>query len=510
MSHWHWGRARWAAGILGVAVVIAPLSGASAAAPEPSTPSVDLLVGLRPGTSPAHARVLERDAGTTYVRSISQLGVEVVSVPAGRAAAALGTLRRDARVAFAESDHRVQATDTTPNDPGWPNQWSLPKVRAPLAWDTTTGSPSVVVAVLDTGVDSTQPDLQGAPVPGRDVVNNDADPTDDHGHGTYVAGIAGARGNNALGVASLCWSCAVMPVKVLGADGTGSYSNVAAGITWATDHGARVITMSLGGAASSTTLSAAVDYARQRDVVVVASAGNDGTTTPNYPAAIPGVLSVAGSDANDARYSWSTYGSWVALTAPGCNLTTGRSGWYGTFCGTSSSTPVVAGIAGLARSAAPSASGVTVEQALRASAVPVGYVASGRVDAAGTIARLGSSSTTTSTTATSTTTSTTATSTTTTAPSTTLTTSFSGSLNTKTTSRTYSVTAGAGPLSAALTFTKAPSLTLTVRAADGTVIAQASGSSVLRLAPNVARGTYQLVVSGTASASFTLTVTTAI
>jgi Subtilase family len=172
-----------------------------------------------------------------------------------------------------------------------------------------------------------------------------------------------------------------MPVKVIDTN-SGTVSSVAAGITWATDHSARIISMSLGFTSNSSTLGSAVQYAHEHNVVMIAAAGNYGNNTPVYPAAYPEVLSVAGTDGNDQLYSWSDYGSWVKLAAPGCNFATGTGGWYGTLCGTSSAAPAIAGIAGLAGSYAPAASNTQIEQALESqrlpSALPCKY---GRADA---------------------------------------------------------------------------------------------------------------------------------
>lgn len=342
-----------------------------------SASATDLLVKFEHG-APAGARV------------IPGIGVAVVDAPPDRAAAVLSNLRRDPSVAFAERDGVLSAA-ATPNDYWWPSQWSAVKVNAPSAWDMATGSEGTVIAVLDSGIDYSQPDLQGATVAGRDVVNSDSDPRDDYGHGTQVAGVAAARSNNTIGVAGYCWRCSIMPVKVLGSTGTGSVSNVAAGIVWATDHGARVINLSLGSTASSTTLAEAAKYAYDRGVVLVAAAGNSSSSTPNYPAALPTVIGVAGSDSVDGLTGTSNFGSWVDVAAPGCNFTTGLSSWYGTFCGTSSAAPAVAGIAGLALSLAPGASNRQVEEALESTAVSQSYVRYGRIDAAATLRALGGS-----------------------------------------------------------------------------------------------------------------------
>jgi len=357
------------------AVLITTTALAAGAAPSaiaaPDAVPGQLLVTYGDGVSAAAQAAIEAGVGASIVRTIPELGVHVLRVPDAAADRVVDALSHNPAVTFAERDHIAQAT-STPNDYWWPSEWSPVKTNAPTAWNTTTGSASVVVAVLDSGVDTTQPDLQSKLVAGRDIVNNDADPTDDNGHGTMTAGIVGAASNNGIGVASYCWGCAVMPVKVLGADGTGSYSNIAAGITWAADNGARVINLSLGGTTDSSTLHSAVTYAHDKGVVLVAAAGNSGTTAYNYPAAFPEVVSVAGTDSTDVLYSWSNYGSWVKVAAPGMNYTVGRSGWYGQFGGTSSASPVVAGIAGLVASAAPAATTAQIEQAITSSAVKVG------------------------------------------------------------------------------------------------------------------------------------------
>jgi subtilisin family serine protease len=297
-------------------------------------------------------------------------------------------------VRYVERDQavmRITAADVmqdTPTDPLWGQQWGPALTEAPTAWAVTRGSPSVVVAVLDTGVDFSQPDLQGAFVPGYDFVNNDADPIDDHGHGTEVAGIVAARADNGLGGAGLCPRCSIMPVKVVGADGRATEGNVASGITWAADHGARVINLSLGGT-YGTTVAAAVNYATDKGVLIVAAAGNNGNSSPFYPAADAGVLSVAATQPDDHLYSWSNYGDWVAVAAPGCELATVPGGQYGEVCGTSAATPVVSGLAALAISYSPTASIDAIKQAITSSAHGVGGVTYGRVDVADTLAALG-------------------------------------------------------------------------------------------------------------------------
>ena len=291
------------------------------------------------------------------------------------------------------------AAPVAPNDPLWSNSWSLTKTNAAAAWSLTTGAAETVVAVLDTGVDLSHPDLQGSFVQGYDVVNGDDDPSDDHGHGTMVAGIVAARANNGLGGVGACSRCSLMPVKVIAANGSGDAGDVAEGVRWAADHGARVLNMSFILSGPDENVAQAIEYARGRGVVVVAAAGNAGTADVTFPASYPGVVSVAGTDAADARYDWSSYGSWVRLAAPGCNLTTAPGVGYGDFCGTSSATAFVSGVAGLARSFAPALSPDAIAQALSAGALRVGdFVSAGRVDAGAVVDSLRARAVTTSST----------------------------------------------------------------------------------------------------------------
>ena len=371
---------------VGVASAMPTEPGSSAGAQSGRLAAGRVLVQFRADVSAADQAATEHGQGARALGGVNGLGVKVLEVPAGAEQRVIDALRNSGRVVYAERDG-VATTEGTPNDYWWPRQWSPVKVNAPQAWDRTTGSSSVVVAVLDTGV-TPQADLQGKLTAGYDFVNNDADPADDHGHGTMAAGVVGAVSNNSVGVASLCWSCTVMPVKVMGADGNGTYSAIASGITWAADHGAKVISLSLSGTATSTTLQSAIDYAYGKGAVITAAAGNTACNCVSYPAAYPHVLGVAATDASDALATYSNFGSWVKVAAPGSNYTTTYTGGYTSFAGTSSATPVVAGIAGLAFSAGATTN-TQVMDAITGTAAKVGtFVASGRVDAAATLAAL--------------------------------------------------------------------------------------------------------------------------
>jgi subtilisin family serine protease len=341
-----------------------------------------LLVRFLAGTSPAEVEGAAARAGGSVVGHIAELGIHVVDVPPAETEEALASLRSEGSVESVERDVLVQGLDTVPNDELWPVQWGLRLVGAPRAWDATRGTSAIVIAVLDTGIDRAHPDLAGATVPGRDLVNDDSDPADDEGHGTSVAGVLAARTNNGEGQAGMCWACSLMPVKVLNSEGSGAMSTVASGIVWAVDHGARVVNMSLGSAGNTNALASAVAYAARKNAVLVAAAGNSNVDTPFYPAAYSDVIGVAATDDADVRYTWSNYGDWVAVAAPGCNAAPRLGGGYIEFCGTSSAAPLVAGIAALALSLNTTASTSEIEQAIATKATPVpGVALFGRVNA---------------------------------------------------------------------------------------------------------------------------------
>lgn len=350
-----------------------------------------LVVKFRDGTARSTVnRVLAR-ADAELERTVAPLDARVVEVAPRELRDAIDTLDDSAAVEYVERDLAVEQLETLPNDSLWSTQWGPRHIDAPQAWDATTGAAAVVVAVIDTGVDARHPDLRGALVAGWDFVNGDSDASDDEGHGTATAGVIAARTNNRRGQAGICWKCSIMPVKVLGADGSGSMSTVAAGIVWAVDHGARVVNLSLGGVGTTQTLTDAVAYAAGKGAVVVAAAGNSGVAAPLYPAAYPEVLGIAATTRSDSLYSWSNYGpEAVELAAPGCNTAPSLDGGYVNFCGTSSAAPVVAGLVGLALSAKPAATRLEIEQALAATATPVpSAVRYGRVNAKAALAKLG-------------------------------------------------------------------------------------------------------------------------
>jgi subtilisin family serine protease len=374
---------------------------------EPSAPADGLLVQFDPGTSDAAIRTAISAAGGRIEESAGDTGYIKVSTGDRPAAEVQAKLDRSPLVSEV-GPNTIRYAAAVPNDPNFSQQTAyLQAMNLPAAWDTTTGNDSMILAILDSGVQLNHPDLAGRLVSGWDFVNRDSDPNDDFGHGTMVAGIAAASTNNGRGVAGATWQGKIMPIKVLDDEGQADDNNIAAGIRWAVDHNASVINLSLGGPGEGTgILQQAVDYATSRNVVVVAAAGNDGNrgvleaTAPHYPAACAGVIAVGATDAAGNHASFSSYGNWVDVVAPGAVTespargisTTMRGSSYGSGSGTSFSAPLVAGVAFLMRAANPNANQATVSNRLIGTARdlgPAGFDAvygSGMVDATAALA----------------------------------------------------------------------------------------------------------------------------
>ena len=342
-----------------------------------------LLVTMRSGTSAADAaQILSRVQGRE-IGSVGEQTTRVVSVPWMLRGMARKALLADPRVASVEDD-AVATAAVVPNDPYWPKQWNARRIRATEAWDASRGDAGITIAIIDTGVDGNHPDLRGRMVRGWDFQNDDANPYDDDGHGTAVATTAAAAGNDHVGIAGMCWKCKVMPVKVLNGRGHGTNSNIAAGVVWAVKHGADVINMSIAGLSQTNVLGDAVAYAIRQGVIVVAAAGNDGSSHRTYPAAYPGVISVAATNESDRLYSWSNRGSWVTLAAPGCAYSGRPHARWAWLCGTSLASPIVAGTVALMKSLAPRLGRLRLTQMLTGNTqrVRTTSLANGRLDAA--------------------------------------------------------------------------------------------------------------------------------
>ena len=341
------------------------------------------------------SKVSKADPVTVVRTTLDPDGRPVVTTTRATDRAAAERLLREGQ--GAELDSPVHALDAPAGtDPLRADQWDLAKVRVPAAWPVSTGA-GQVVAVLDTGVDATHPDLIGQVLPGLDLVDGSSDGgIDPQGHGTHVAGTIAAATGNGVGMSAIAPDARILPVRVLNAEGEGDMSVVAQGITWAADHGATVINMSLGGPGQLTAVSSAIAYARSKGVVVVAAAGNSRAkgNAVNYPAADAGVIAVAATDPADAYASFSNSGSYVDVAAPGVNiLSTVPTGTkYGYASGTSMAAPHVAALAALVGAARPGLTPDQVEQAITGSAVDLGAKGKdttygyGRIDAPAALA----------------------------------------------------------------------------------------------------------------------------
>ena len=316
---------------------------------------------------------------------------------------AIAAYKQNEHIEYAEPNYLSFSSETIPNDPSFIEQWALDNtgqtngtldadIDGPEAWDITTGSPDIVIAVIDTGVDWNHPDLAvniwtNAGETAGDNIDNDGngyiddmrgwdfvtvdpesvfdgrktppdnDPMDVQGHGTHCAGIIGAVGNNTLGITGVSWNSKIMPVRAGYKDtaGRGSlqHSDIAAAIIYATDNGADIINMSFGGGTSET-ITSAIDYANASGVILIASAGNSGCNCIQYPAAFDSVLAVSSFDHNDVIAGSSNFGSWVDIAAPGVSIySTYANNSYQFLSGTSMAAPQVCGVAGLILSILP-------------------------------------------------------------------------------------------------------------------------------------------------------------
>lgn len=332
--------------------------------------TIRLFVKLRQDDSFMAAQTLARYAEIGRWQPESVPGWFQVSIPEHQLVSVRGMLSFDKNVLAVEEEQRIHAA-LVPNDTFWLSQWGLVKIGAPLAWDVTTGDEMVIIAIVDSGLAIDHPDLSNQlwvnaaenagtlgidddnngytdDVHGWSFIDDQGDHLDDdYGHGTHVAGIAAAGGNNGFGIAGVCWRCRLMILKVLNSAGDGTYADVAEAVMYAVSNGARVINLSLGGTPYNQELEDAVNYAYAHGVLVVAAVGNYSSSVL-YPAAYDRALAVAATDQYDRHASYSNYGPQVDVSAPGNSIysTCGEAS-YCTKTGSSMSTPFVAGLAGL-------------------------------------------------------------------------------------------------------------------------------------------------------------------
>jgi thermitase len=360
---------------------------------EPFVPG-RVLVKFRSSIGLDHARQIVAALGARDADELPQIGVFVLDLPEQADEEAFANaLQQRPDVEFAELDRIVKPAEVVPNDPWYAGaEWHLPKIAAPAAWPITTGNSGITIAILDSGVDINHQDLSANIVPGWNIVSNNGDMGDVNGHGTNVAGAAAALSNNGIGVASLCWTCKIMPVRISDSTGSSTYSAISSGLNWAADHGARVANISFIVSESSAVKTAA-QYFQSKGGVVTASAGNYSTFTS--AADNPYILTVSATDISDAPSGFSNYGNNVDVAAPEAVYTTVRGGGYMYAGGTSFSAPIVAGVAALVFSVNPSLTPIEVQDILRRSADDLGpagfdvHYGWGRVNAARAVAMAG-------------------------------------------------------------------------------------------------------------------------
>ncbi len=346
----------------------------------PTVPG-EIVIKYKPGLAAQSRQQISAQFQLQTLNTIGrpEMGIELVKTQnESETQAILDQLNRNPNVLYAEPNFVIRLspeqlgpqfampqarpkTPTAPNDPMFEEQYAHKVSNSLAGWKISQGSKKVTIAIVDTGVDLKHPDLAGKIVAGRDIVDGDDQALDGHGHGTHCAGISAAITNNGVGVAGFAPNLQIMPVRVLDDRGSGTSADVANGIIWAADHGAEVISMSLGGRGNPKVKSDAVQYALDQDSVLVAAMGNYGDNSQIFPAAQEGVISVGATDSGDKRASFSQYGTWIDISAPGVNILStfpGNSNSmnrkdYGSISGTSMATPAVAGVVGLIRSVFP-------------------------------------------------------------------------------------------------------------------------------------------------------------
>jgi hypothetical protein len=303
-------------------------------------------------------------------RRIGKSDLFVVDLPGNASEVAVqARLAHNPHLKFAELDRRVEPGFAA-NDPYLGSQWHLSKINASAAWDVARGQ-GVTIAILDTGVAASHPDLAANLVPGWNVYGNNADTSDPHGHGTAVAGAAAAVFNNGQGVASVAGSAKIMPVRIADANAYAYWSTVAQGLTWAADNGARVANISYVGVAGSAAVQSAAQYMKSKGGLVIVCAGNNGKDEGITPSST--MIPVSATNSTDAKASWSSFGSFVAVSAPGQDIwTTTRTGGYQAWWGTSMASPVVAGVVASMMAAKPTLSAAQVESLLYSTSVDLG------------------------------------------------------------------------------------------------------------------------------------------
>ena len=353
-----------------------------------------LLIEVKPGMSTdALDKLVKPHKGKS--RKIGQSNLHIVDLPANASETAiLKQLQHRPEFKYAELDRHVESTLAV-NDPYIGSAWHVSKIGAATAWDSSLGA-GVTIAILDSGIEASHPDLKANLVAGRNVYDNNNDTSDICGHGTAVAGAAAAATNNALGVPGIAGGAKIMPLRIAYWNTTqnncyATYSSIAAGITYAADNGARIANASYARLFASSAVLSAARYMKSKGGLVFVSAGN--SNVDEKTAADPAMIVVSSTTSSDARSSFSSYGAMVSLAAPGSGIwTTALNGKYASKNGTSFSSPIAAGVAAMMMAARPDLSADTIESLLYSTAVDLGaagrdnYYGHGRVNAAAAVA----------------------------------------------------------------------------------------------------------------------------
>lgn len=379
-----------------------PITPQAAAEPAGAFKSGEILVRFKTDTASITTQQTLDRYNVTPIRSLYSSDVRLMQVPAGREVEIAKALSADPGVDFAEPNYRYYAFDTTPNDPHFGKQWAHTRMQSEAAWDVSTGNSSITIAIIDSGVDLGHPDLAGKLVAGHDFVDDDNTPSDANGHGTHVAGIAAAVTNNATGIAGTSWGAKIMPVRVLDAAGSGYNADITDGMTWAYQHGADILNLSLGGTTYSQAMQNAVNAAHTAGSLIVAAMGNCRNSGPScptanpvtYPAAYDNVFAVSATDSADTYANYSQYGTHCDIAAPGGEMTyygdpggifstmptyavylTSNYGYlnnYDRLQGTSQASPHVAGLAALVWSVVPTLTHDEVQNVIEQTADDLG------------------------------------------------------------------------------------------------------------------------------------------
>lgn len=348
----------------------------------------EVIVAFRDGNGPENGRA----HGLAVVAELGAPGkgvAQLISTEGRPVEEVIAELKADPAVAYAEPNYVVQLADEGSvaavgvNDPQTGGQYSLDRMRVRDAWSLSTGA-SNAIAVLDTGVQFSHPDLAGRLLGGYDFVNGDPDPSDDNGHGTWVSGIIAANANDGYGIAGISWSDKILPVKIMNGEGTGSTANLLTAIRWSADQGAKVINMSVGGFPYSQAMQDAVNYAWSKGAVLVGAAGNNRREENFYPASFDNVVSVSATQPEDEFSNWSSWGPKVDVSAPGSSVLTtncyvctygGHNTWgsHTYISGTSFATPNTAGVVALMRARYPSYTPQQIVDRLIATVDDLGY-----------------------------------------------------------------------------------------------------------------------------------------